>query len=147
MLWEKLDKFNIVFQTANSSFQLPRQGGKFLMLVFMDRSHSREAIIRLNWVRLHLQIIFLSYILSDLGQRIDPTVLWHWDPSMKHSTKKWPKKELTESNFELWREVVEDICPSWLRIHSVGKYVAETHRIHAWQWCPDSNNLLHNDDS
>jgi hypothetical protein len=48
-----------------------------------------------------------------------------------------------ESDFELWREAVEDICPSQLRIHCVGEFVAETHRIHAWQWCPDSNNLLH----
>jgi hypothetical protein len=60
-----------------------------------------------------------------------------------YSTKKWPKKEPTESDFELWREAVEDICPSRLRIHSVGVFVAETHRIHAWQWCPDSNYLLH----
>ncbi len=60
-----------------------------------------------------------------------------------YSTKKWPKEEPTESDFELWREAVEDICPSWLRIHSVGEFVAETHQIHAWQWCPDSNNLLH----
>jgi hypothetical protein len=43
MLWEKLDKFDIVVQTANSSFQFPRQGDKFLVLVFMDRGHSREA--------------------------------------------------------------------------------------------------------
>jgi hypothetical protein len=38
---------------------------------------------------------------------------------------------------------VEDICPSRLRVHSVNKYVAETHRIHLWRWCPDSNTLLY----
>jgi hypothetical protein len=38
---------------------------------------------------------------------------------------------------------VEDICPSGLRVHSVGKYFAEIHQIHPWQWCPDSNTLLH----
>jgi hypothetical protein len=71
MLWEKLDKFDAVIQTADSSFQFPRQGDKFLMLVFMEQGHSREALIRLNWVRLHLQIIFLSDILLASGQRID----------------------------------------------------------------------------
>jgi hypothetical protein len=75
MLWDKLDKFDIIVQTANSSFQFPWRGDKFLMLVFMDRGHSREALIQLNWVRLHLQIIFLSNILSTLGLRINPTVL------------------------------------------------------------------------
>jgi hypothetical protein len=143
MLWEKLDKFDIVVQTTTSSFQFPWQGDKFLMLVFMDRGHSREALIQLNWVRLNQQIIFLSDILLDLGLRIDPTVLWHLDPSAKHSTKKWPKEEPTESNIELWQEAVEDICPSWRRVHSVGEYVTETIQIHAWQLCPDSKNLLH----
>jgi hypothetical protein len=38
---------------------------------------------------------------------------------------------------------MEDICPSRLRNHNVRDFVAETHWIHAWQWCPDSNNLLH----
>jgi hypothetical protein len=60
-----------------------------------------------------------------------------------YSTKKWPKEEPMESDFELWREAVEDICPSRLRIHSVREFAAETHRICAWQWCPDSNNFLH----
>ncbi len=113
------------------------------MLVFMDRGHSREALLQLNWVRLHLQIIFLSNILLASKLRIDPTILWRWDPSAVYSTKKWPKEEPRESDFELWREAVEDICPSRLRIHSVGEFVAKTHRIHAWQWCPDCNNLLH----
>ncbi len=143
MLWEKLDKFDIVVQTADSSFQFPRRGDKFLMLVFVYRGHSREALIWLSLVRLHLQMIFLSNILSALELRIDSTVLRHQNPSAKHSTKKWPKEEPTESDFELWQEAVEDIYPSWLRVHSVGKYIAETHRIHAWQWCPYSKNLLH----
>jgi hypothetical protein len=103
MLWEKLDKFNIVVQTTNSFFQSPWKGDKFLMLVFMDRGHSREALIQLNWVRLHLQIIFLSHILLALGLRIKPTVLPHQYPSVKHSTKKWPKEEPTEINFEFWQ--------------------------------------------
>jgi hypothetical protein len=46
-------------------------------------------------------------------------------------------------DFTLWQEAVVDICSSRLRVHSVGKYVAETHRIHPWQWCPDSNTLLY----
>jgi hypothetical protein len=87
--------------------------------------------------------IFLSDILSVLGLRIGPMVFQHQKSGVKHSTKKWPREEPTELDFALWQEAVEDICPSWLRVHSVSKYVAETHRIHTWQWCPDSNTLLH----
>jgi hypothetical protein len=38
MLWEKMDKFGVVVQTADSSFQLPQWGDKFLMLVFMEQA-------------------------------------------------------------------------------------------------------------
>ena len=49
-LWEKLDKFGVNVQTADSSFQFPRPGDKFLMLVFMEQGHSREALMQLNQV-------------------------------------------------------------------------------------------------
>jgi len=75
MLWEKLDMFNITVQTAELPQKFLQRGDKFLMLVFMEHGHGREALIRLNWVRVHLQLIFLSDILSALGLRIDPTVL------------------------------------------------------------------------
>ncbi len=55
---------------------------------------------------------------------------------------RWPKEE-PDLDFSLWREAVEDICPSHLRVHSVGEYMGETHRIHPWRWCQESNTLLH----
>ena len=75
MLREKVDRFDIVVQTADLSFRFPRREDKFLMLVFWERGHSRDTLRRLNRVRLHLQIIFLSDILSASGLMIDPSVL------------------------------------------------------------------------
>jgi hypothetical protein len=143
MLWEKLDKFNITVQTAESPLNFPRQGDKFLMLVFMERGHGREALIRLNQVRVHLQLIFLSNILSALGLRIDPMVLQRQATGKFDSSMRWPKEEPKDLDFLLWREAVEDICPSWLQVHSVGKYVEEMHQIHPWRWSQEFNTLLH----
>jgi hypothetical protein len=42
--WEKLDKFGIIVQTADTSFQFPRRGDKFLMLVFMEQGYSRDTL-------------------------------------------------------------------------------------------------------
>jgi hypothetical protein len=81
---------------------------------------------------MHLQIIFLSDILLVLGLRINPMVFQCRKSGVNHSTKKWPKEEPTELDLALWQEAVEDICPSWLRVHSIGKYVTETHWIHPW---------------
>ena len=143
MLWEKLDMFNITIQMAQSPLKFPQRGDKFLMLVFIERGHSREALLQLNWVRVHLQLIFLSDILSASGLRIDPTVLRRQAAGKSHLSMRWPKEEPTDLDFSLWREAVEDICPSRLRVHSVGEYMGETYQIHPWQWCQESNTLLH----
>ncbi len=75
MLWEKAYKFGVVIKTARNPLAFPRQGDKFLMLVLMERGHSRETIRRLNRVRIHLQVIFLSDILTTSGNRIDTNTL------------------------------------------------------------------------
>jgi hypothetical protein len=49
-------------------------------------------------------------------------------------------EEPTEANFQVWKEALEDICPS--RMYSIGEYIAETHRIHLWRWFPDTKELL-----
>ena len=48
-----------------------------------------------------------------------------------------------DSDFDLWPEAVEDISPTRLRVHSVAEFVADTHCISPWRWCPESNTLLH----
>jgi hypothetical protein len=62
MLWEKADKFGLTIKTAIGSLAFPRHGDEFLMLVLMERGHSRETIRRLNRVRIHMQV--LSYRMS-----------------------------------------------------------------------------------
>jgi hypothetical protein len=86
MLWEKLDKFNITVQTAESPQKFLGRGDKFLMLIFMERGHGMEALIRLNRVRVHLQLIFHSDILSASGLRTDPTVLRRQATGKFHSS-------------------------------------------------------------
>jgi hypothetical protein len=52
-------------------------------------------------------------------------------------------KEPTSSDLQLWKEALEDICLSQLRVYSVGECIAATHPIHPWQWYPESNKILH----
>ncbi len=113
------------------------------MLVFMDRGHSQEALRQLNRVQLQLQIIFLSNVLTASGLRIDPSVFRRRGPGKNPSTKNWPTEEPTEADFRIWKEALEDICPRRMQVHSVREYIAETHRIHPWQWCLDTDELLH----
>ncbi len=130
MLWEKLAIFGVYVQTADSTFQLPRRGNKFLMLIFMDNSHNREKLKHLNRVRVHQKVIFMSDVLSSLGQKIDPAMLRCQGQGESFSFTRWPNKDTTESNFLLWSQALEDICPSRCQTNTVHEYVAKTHRNH-----------------
>jgi hypothetical protein len=112
MLWEKAYKFGVVIKTARGPLAFPRQGDKFLMLILMERGHSRETIRRLNRVRIHLQVIFLSDILTTSGNRIDTNTLRPQPATNRQSVLNWPKEEPTAADIILWKEALEDICPS-----------------------------------
>jgi hypothetical protein len=71
MLWEKADRFGVTIETAKGPLSFPRDGDRFLMLVLMERGYSRETMHRLNRVRIHLQVLFLSDVLTASGCRID----------------------------------------------------------------------------
>ncbi len=42
----------------------------------------------------------------------------------------------------LWKEALEDICPSRRCLNCLGQYVAKSHRVREWRWCVLSNKLL-----
>ncbi len=92
MLWEKAYKFSVVIETVRSPLAFPRQGDKFLMLVLMEKGHSRETIWRLNRVRIHLQVIFLSDVLTASGNRIDTNTLRPLPATNRQSVLNWPKE-------------------------------------------------------
>ncbi len=143
MMWEKTDMFGITKQTANSSFQFPWKGKMFLMLVSMDYDHSCKALMCLDRVRVHQQISFMSDVLSLSEQKIDPSMLECCCCGEHFSSMRWPNKDLTESNFLLWKQALEDVCPSRQRTLTVHTYVVEMHQMHPWQWCPETDTLLH----
>jgi len=124
MLWEKVDKFGLTIETATGVLAFPRRGDKFLMLVLIERGYSRETVRQLNRVRIHMQVLFLSDILTMSGNRIDDAVLRPRQSTKRVSMLNWPKEEPTAVDMMLWKEALEDICPSRQRLN-----VAKSHRI------------------
>ncbi len=112
MLREKAYKFSVVIKTARGPLAFPRQGDKFLMLVLMERGHSRETIRWLNRVRIHLQVIFLPDVLAASGNRIDTNTLRPRPATNRQSVLNRPKEEPTVADMILWKEALKDICPS-----------------------------------
>jgi hypothetical protein len=75
MLWEKISMFGIRTIVADGGSDPPREGDRFLMQTFFEKSYSWETLLRLNWVRVYWQALFVSDILTASGTKIDSEVL------------------------------------------------------------------------
>ncbi len=73
--------------------------------------------------------LFLLDVLTVLGNRIDTMALQIHPRTNKTSTLNWPKEEPTSTDMILWKEALEDICPSRQRLNCLGQYVAKSHRV------------------
>ncbi len=97
---------------------------------------------RLNRVRIHLQVLFLLDVLTTLGCRIDSAATRRRPPTSRMSTLNWPKEEPTAEDMALWKDALEDICPSRRHLNCLGHFVSKSHWIREWQWCGGTNELL-----
>ncbi len=77
MLWEKISMFGVKIVVANEAMKYPREGDQFIIQLLLERGYTRESLQRLNCVRIFLQVLFLSDILTALGNKIDLKVLLH----------------------------------------------------------------------
>ena len=74
-VWEKFDLFGVKVELENNVIKFPRQGDKWLMILFVLAGFSKEDLKRLNRVRVHRQVLFLSCILGASGKNIGQKVL------------------------------------------------------------------------
>ncbi len=54
---------------------------------------------------------------------------------------RWPKEQPAESDFQLWRNALQMICPSKSRSPTVGKFKTRTHQIWKWSWNEEARSL------
>ena len=59
-IWETCDMFYIKVCLNNKFFKMPRKGDKWLMQLFVAAGFSKDSLLRLNRVRVHQQVLFLS---------------------------------------------------------------------------------------
>jgi hypothetical protein len=100
-------------------------------------------LIRLNGVRDTLQLLFMSDILTASGNKINPVILSQRPNEEAWSDMRWPNKQLTESDYHLWRKAMISICPSRRGTGKVGRFISLTHRIWRWTWNTSESTLYH----
>jgi hypothetical protein len=104
------------------------------MQAFFEKGYSWETLLRLNWVRIYWQALFLSDILTGSGNKIDMEMIAQHKIQCKRSRMRWPTEHPTESDFQLWRDAVRALCPSRDTRTRLGPFIAPTHRIWNWRW-------------
>jgi hypothetical protein len=129
MLWEKLLMFDVKIIVADNTLQFPWENDQLIMKALIGKGYSGDTLRRLNHVRVLQQVLFMSDILTALGCKIDKEAGSRWHNGEQRSPIRWPNEQPTHSDFELWRNALQMICPSRSRATTVGKFITATHRI------------------
>jgi hypothetical protein len=75
MLWEKVSRFGITVTIPDDARGFPREGDEFIMQVILKAGYSNDKFRRLNRVRVSLQALFMSDLLTASGNIISQEVL------------------------------------------------------------------------
>ena len=145
MLWEKLSLFGFKVEMNDTPNTFPRRNDKFLNQIFEEEGYCLEDKLRLNRVRVHQEVLYLSDITTASGAKIDPEKMNPRPPNSKWSSfSRWPTEKPTPADFDFWKQALARICPSNSNstVNVLGEFTSATHRIWRWKWCPIKNELL-----
>eukprot|EP00984_Skeletonema_dohrnii_P025480 scaffold14646_cov77-Skeletonema_dohrnii-CCMP3373.AAC.6 len=107
----------------NIDLPFPRVG-EWLMRVFEDLGYDQQELRRLNRVRLHQQVLFLSDVLCVKGKKNDPKYKrLRWDDKT-WSNLIFPYEEPSSSDFKIWISALVN----WLQ--------------EPWRYCDETNTLF-----
>ncbi len=81
MLWEKVSMFGLKVVVADLQLKYPREGDCFIMQVLFELAFTKDKQRILNQVRVSLQALFLSDLLTASGQKINPEILSQCPPA------------------------------------------------------------------
>ena len=100
-LWEFLSSHDIeVDLTFPPTFRKQRTNDLFLMDFFSSR-FSQSDLYRLNKIRLHMQVLLFSDIISYDGKQVLPNI--YDGVSNRDSIYEWPKQPLVTKYLPLWK--------------------------------------------
>ena len=141
MLWEKVSMFGITVTTPSALGGFPREGDDFIMQVILRAGYSTHEVKRINRVRVSMQVLFMSDILTASGHMIKTEILSPRPRDETKSNMRWPNEHPTPSNITLWRNAMRAICPSRCLGQGVGRFITQTHRIWKGHWNSDESTL------
>ncbi len=134
MLWEKLSMFEMTVIIPERSWKFPREGDQFIMQVLLCAGYGTEELRRLNRVRVSMQLLFMSDVLTASGNKISSEVLSCRPRGEAWSRMRRLNEQPTTSDMELWKNAMHSICPSQRSNTGVGRFIGQTHQVWKWYW-------------
>ena len=108
-LLEKCDQFDVMVDFNDTPLELPCCGDKWLMREFLCCGFFADEPRRLNRFRIHMQVLFLSYILSASGKILDEKYLVRRKTDEKLSKLNFPKEQPPNKDFTLWTGTIRQV--------------------------------------
>ena len=137
-LWEKTHRFGISVSVALGDILPPRENDKWIMTAFVDNGHSIAELERLNRVRMHQQVLFVSDVFDSSGRVLEKRYLTRRLGPERWSTYLFPRQSPPPKDFKLWRNALQTI-----RSHRVGRLLHNGHRIWDWRYVESEQIVLH----
>ena len=142
-LWEKCDEYNINIQFNDGHLKFPREKDQWLMQIFEDEGYTLIELARLNRVRLHQQVVFLSCILGASGKDLDSKYLDRRPDTTNWSELNFPKEKPPRKDFQLWREALHHIAPPVGIQDRLGAFLHSGYKIWDWRIDAAGERILH----
>ena len=126
--------FRVLVDFGDVSIEFSRVGDHWLIVILAQLSYSEADLMRLNRVRVHQQVIFLSCILGASGKTLDNRYLEQrpvgdYGPDLTSLLRIRPEKP-----FCLWEEALWQIVPIEGVMDRLGSFNHEGYKIWPWRY-------------
>ena len=105
-MWEECAKFSINVEFLDVPIEPPQERDVWLMRMFVEAGFGKQELQRLNRVRIHQQVLFLSCVLGASGKKLDKKYLKRRLTGERWSKLNFPKERLPCKGFLLWKEAL-----------------------------------------
>ena len=128
----------------NIPLLFPREGDQWLMRLFVATDFGKGDLARLNRVRIHQHVLFLSDILGAGGKSLDKGYLQKQEANERWSRLRFrPKEKPPPKDFRLWREALLQLAPAGSISDRLQDFTSSGHKIWDWRYDATNKRILH----
>ena len=113
------------------------------MREFLRYEFSADELRRLNRVCIHMQVLFLSDIMSASGKILDGKYMVRRKTDEKWLKLNFPKQQPPNKDFTLWKAAIRQVIPARGIMDRLGNLTQYGNKTWNWRHDEDNSRLLH----